>query len=425
MVHGARKALSSKPVNSLPPTGDVQRGASRLCARTCRTLCPARSACGKSAAQQPPAAVRPPVPQVRELLSETGEVKALWMPSIKTHCYVVFETKAQAEATRRVRPRATAAAPAPLRRGCGPRLPTAAASAEQRRECMPGGGPDLACSLELPEGPRLSRARHGACPGVLFTRSALPCSLPPPPSLPPVQATYQLQWPATNPKRLAPRFVPLAEAETSERWAACRPDLSAACRPEGCPWPGRVWRACESQQACVRMTRSAREMSFQRFRRRARSRSLHPLVPPQTRRRVAAAPPQPRAPATQPPLRHVPPCAGIGHGAGNPDFRVKRTEEDGEEAAAEPEAEAPAKAASEPREAAKVPDRRCAATLRGGVVQEPGWPVRRTGGERAERVPSPAPPWALSTSLLRWGPVLVARRQDMSGSSARRGAHAA
>ncbi len=41
--------------------------------------------------------------QVRELLSETGEVKALWMPSIKTHCYVVFETKAQAEATRRVR----------------------------------------------------------------------------------------------------------------------------------------------------------------------------------------------------------------------------------------------------------------------------------------------------------------------------------
>ena len=31
------------------------------------------------------------------------------------------------------------------------------------------------------------------------------------------QATYQLQWPATNPKRLAPRFVPLAEAETGAR----------------------------------------------------------------------------------------------------------------------------------------------------------------------------------------------------------------
>ncbi|KAL4427699.1 hypothetical protein ABPG75_001788 [Micractinium tetrahymenae] len=114
--------------------------------------------------------------QVRELLGETGEVKALWMPSIKTHCYVVFETKAQAEATRR--------------------------------------------------------------------------------------ATYQLQWPATNPKRLAPRFVPLAEAETS-----------------------------------------------------------------------------------------------IGNGAGNPDFRIKRTEEDGEEEAP-PAAEAPAKVAADPKEAGKqAPDR--------------------------------------------------------------------
>ena len=40
--------------------------------------------------------------QVRDLLSETGQVLALWMPSIKTHAYCVFETKAQAEATRRV-----------------------------------------------------------------------------------------------------------------------------------------------------------------------------------------------------------------------------------------------------------------------------------------------------------------------------------
>ena len=34
------------------------------------------------------------------------------------------------------------------------------------------------------------------------------------PALHTAQATYQLQWPATNPKRLAPRFVPLTEAET-------------------------------------------------------------------------------------------------------------------------------------------------------------------------------------------------------------------
>lgn len=29
-----------------------------------------------------------------------------------------------------------------------------------------------------------------------------------------LQATYGLQWPITNPKRLAPRFVPLLEAES-------------------------------------------------------------------------------------------------------------------------------------------------------------------------------------------------------------------
>ncbi|EFN59666.1 hypothetical protein CHLNCDRAFT_56500 [Chlorella variabilis] len=77
--------------------------------------------------------------QVRELLSETGQVLALWMPSIKTHCYAVFESKAQAEETRK--------------------------------------------------------------------------------------ATYHLQWPATNPKRLAPRFVPLTEAETAIGTGAGNPDF--------------------------------------------------------------------------------------------------------------------------------------------------------------------------------------------------------
>lgn len=40
---------------------------------------------------QPPA--RPHTLQVRELLSESGRVLALWMPSIKTHAYVIFENK--------------------------------------------------------------------------------------------------------------------------------------------------------------------------------------------------------------------------------------------------------------------------------------------------------------------------------------------
>lgn len=56
-----------------------------------------------SNAHPSPLPLRCPLPpQVRDLLSETGQVLALWMPSIKTHAYCVFETKAQAEATRRV-----------------------------------------------------------------------------------------------------------------------------------------------------------------------------------------------------------------------------------------------------------------------------------------------------------------------------------
>ena len=45
------------------------------------------------------------------------------------------------------------------------------------------------------------------------------------PNLPRLQATYQLQWPATNPKRLAPRFVPLSEAETAIGNGAGNPDF--------------------------------------------------------------------------------------------------------------------------------------------------------------------------------------------------------
>ena len=41
----------------------------------------------------PTAAARCACRQVRDLLSETGKVVALWMPTIKTHAYVVFETK--------------------------------------------------------------------------------------------------------------------------------------------------------------------------------------------------------------------------------------------------------------------------------------------------------------------------------------------
>ncbi len=39
---------------------------------------------------------------MRALLNGYGFVKAMWMPSIKTHCYAVFENKVQAEAARKV-----------------------------------------------------------------------------------------------------------------------------------------------------------------------------------------------------------------------------------------------------------------------------------------------------------------------------------
>lgn len=33
------------------------------------------------------------------MLSETGEVEGLWMPTIRTHAYVIYVTQEQAEAT--------------------------------------------------------------------------------------------------------------------------------------------------------------------------------------------------------------------------------------------------------------------------------------------------------------------------------------
>ncbi|GAB4822403.1 hypothetical protein N2152v2_009449 [Parachlorella kessleri] len=80
--------------------------------------------------------------QLRALLNNYGFVKAMWMPSIKTHCYAVFENKGQAEAARR--------------------------------------------------------------------------------------ATWRLQWPATNPKRLAPRFVALVEAEEAIARGSGNPEFKVA-----------------------------------------------------------------------------------------------------------------------------------------------------------------------------------------------------
>eukprot|EP01024_Parvocaulis_polyphysoides_P036344 TRINITY_DN3232_c0_g2_i2.p2 TRINITY_DN3232_c0_g2~~TRINITY_DN3232_c0_g2_i2.p2 ORF type:complete len:409 (-),score=104.11 TRINITY_DN3232_c0_g2_i2:91-1197(-) len=37
---------------------------------------------------------------VQELLNQTGVVESFWMPSIKTHCFVIFETEEQADKTR-------------------------------------------------------------------------------------------------------------------------------------------------------------------------------------------------------------------------------------------------------------------------------------------------------------------------------------
>ncbi len=167
--------------------------------------------------------------------------------------------------------------------------------------------------------------------GLLFTY------VPVPPAVLVPQATYQLQWPATNPKRLAPRFVPLAEAETGARggqgtgaadvcWLA---GLHAGWggTPDGAITAAGVDQhsVVLQQQACL-------------------------CLPTLT---VAALP------------THCARCAAIGTGAGNPDFRLKRTEEDGEDevaaAAPAPAAAAP-KAASEGKEAAApVVDRRCGA----------------------------------------------------------------
>jgi apoptotic chromatin condensation inducer in the nucleus len=76
------------------------------------------------------------------MLSTSGDVKALWMPMIKTHCYVIFGNVAGAAAAR--------------------------------------------------------------------------------------DATWQLQWPASNPKRLAPEFVSVGEAERAIGTGAGNPDFKVA-----------------------------------------------------------------------------------------------------------------------------------------------------------------------------------------------------
>ena len=35
----------------------------------------------------------------RAMLSKTGEVEGMWMPTIKTHAFVIYATQEQAEAT--------------------------------------------------------------------------------------------------------------------------------------------------------------------------------------------------------------------------------------------------------------------------------------------------------------------------------------
>lgn len=44
----------------------------------------------------------------------------------------------------------------------------------------------------------------------------------------PSQGTWQLQWPAINPKRLAPRFVALSEAEAAIGKGSGNPDFRIA-----------------------------------------------------------------------------------------------------------------------------------------------------------------------------------------------------
>jgi hypothetical protein len=57
------------------------------------------------------------------------------------------------------------------------------------------------------------------------------CHLFDPSCCPFPQATYQLQWPVTNPKRLAPRYVSLSEAEAGE--------LLRLAATQQHSWPGR------------------------------------------------------------------------------------------------------------------------------------------------------------------------------------------
>ena len=145
--------------------------------------------------------------QVRELLNETGQVVALWMPSIKTHCYAVMES--QAEATRRVSSSGQWGAPC------------------DGGHCAVGSICGCAVLIGVSRLGRLQLGQQHAAAWLAYcARQPAPHSLlPPGPQTAPLQATYQLQWPATNPKRLAPRFVPLSEAETAIGNGAGNPDF--------------------------------------------------------------------------------------------------------------------------------------------------------------------------------------------------------
>ena len=88
--------------------------------------------------------------------------------------------------------------------GCDGRSPLAACVAAPRLQAAAAWWPAF---VGLPTAGRAALAP----PACLLPTPRLPAC---PALRPHTQATWQLQWPATNPKRLAPKFVPLREAES-------------------------------------------------------------------------------------------------------------------------------------------------------------------------------------------------------------------